>query len=169
MAMVQRQKAISHYYENPSKCLFCSEIIHIRVNEAVAYVKRKKFCSIAHSTKFNFRIGKIPVKQKKGRCRNCGTHIYSAVRLCSDCLKIKKDAFAARPISRHSWVRGNARAVLSKREKICSRCGYSKFVEACHIRPISSFPKNTSVLIVNAESNLAWLCPNCHWELDHAL
>jgi len=51
----------------------------------------------------------------------------------------------------------------------CEKCGYTKHTELCHIKSISSFPKETLVSIVNDRSNIMFLCPNCHWELDHSL
>lgn len=54
-------------------------------------------------------------------------------------------------------------------EKPCAYCGYSKHVELCHIRPVSTFPDSATVFEVNAANNIIQLCPNCHWELDHGL
>jgi len=50
----------------------------------------------------------------------------------------------------------------------CSNCGYGKHVEICHIKSVSSFPKDAKISEVNALENLTILCPNCHWELDHS-
>lgn len=51
--------------------------------------------------------------------------------------------------------------------KPCARCGYSKHVELCHIKPISSFPTTAKIKDVNSYENLIQLCPNCHWEFDN--
>jgi len=51
----------------------------------------------------------------------------------------------------------------------CSICGYSTFVEVCHIKPISSFADDALIQDVNSLTNLTFLCPNHHKEFDKAL
>lgn len=51
----------------------------------------------------------------------------------------------------------------------CEVCSYSKHVEVCHIRPISTFPVESQLKDINSKDNLVGLCPNCHWEFDHSL
>jgi hypothetical protein len=51
----------------------------------------------------------------------------------------------------------------------CKVCGYSKAVDICHKRPVSSFGDDVPIKIVNAVDNLVALCKNHHWELDHDL
>lgn len=51
----------------------------------------------------------------------------------------------------------------------CASCGYAKHVELAHIRPISSFPPETTLGEVNHPDNVMQLCPNCHWEFDNHL
>lgn len=51
----------------------------------------------------------------------------------------------------------------------CSNCNYDKHVEVCHIIPINTFAPETLVSVVNSDSNLSLLCPNCHWEFDNKL
>lgn len=65
-------------------------------------------------------------------------------------------------------VRTQARMLLqeSGREPKCAICGFSEYVEACHIKPISSFPLNTKIKEVNDLNNLVYLCPNHHILLD---
>jgi predicted restriction endonuclease len=48
-------------------------------------------------------------------------------------------------------------------------CGYSKHVEACHIRRIADFPASATVGEINHADNMLVLCPNCHWEFDAGL
>lgn len=59
--------------------------------------------------------------------------------------------------------------MTSKRQQVCEKCGYNKHVETCHIQDIGSFDTDTLIKEVNVPENLALLCPNCHWELDHKL
>ena len=51
--------------------------------------------------------------------------------------------------------------------KPCQVCGYSKHVELCHRKPISSYDENTTLGEINNESNILVLCPNHHWEYDN--
>lgn len=51
--------------------------------------------------------------------------------------------------------------------KICSRCNFSLHVEVCHVKSVSSFPKDTLLSVVNDINNLIVLCPNCHWKFDN--
>lgn len=55
----------------------------------------------------------------------------------------------------------------SQIEPVCNVCGYDKHVEVAHIRSISSFDDNILVKHVNDVSNMVYLCPNHHWELDN--
>ena len=64
-------------------------------------------------------------------------------------------------------VRSRARSTIKHLPKVCSKCGYDKHVECCHIKPISEFPLSTKISEVNSENNLILLCPNCHWEHDN--
>lgn len=71
-----------------------------------------------------------------------------------------------------SWKAAHIRALNRKWNKEllklpCSKCGYNKHVELCHIKAISSFSIQTKLLEVNAKENIIQLCRNCHWEMDH--
>jgi hypothetical protein len=52
---------------------------------------------------------------------------------------------------------------------VCKACGYSHHVQICHIREIKDFPDSALISEINAITNLAALCPNHHWELDHGI
>jgi len=69
--------------------------------------------------------------------------------------------------STFAFVRSRARSLYNRRYTTCQFCGYSKHVEIAHIKPISSFPDDTPLSIINATDNILPLCPNCHWEFDH--
>jgi len=68
-------------------------------------------------------------------------------------------------------IRVNARKVMKdnniKRE--CVVCGYSNFLEVCHLKAIADFLPTQFVHEVNSLSNLAFLCPNHHKELDRGM
>lgn len=51
----------------------------------------------------------------------------------------------------------------------CKVCGYSKHVEVCHVKGISEFDKDSLLSEVNHLTNLVYLCPNHHWELDNGI
>lgn len=57
--------------------------------------------------------------------------------------------------------------VMKDAPKVCKNCGYSKYVEMCHIRPVSSFSADALWGEINEPTNLVLLCRNCHWEFDH--
>lgn len=71
--------------------------------------------------------------------------------------------------SAFSLIRARARSVVKYNgiPLICKNCGYSKHVEVCHIKPVSSFSEDTYLSIINSTDNLVVLCPNCHWEFDN--
>ena len=146
------------------------------------------FCSRSCSASFNNKLK--PKRKPEGKCRTCGDSITSGRTFCVECQKkhreeciAKKKALCVRnqktlgeaknttgrPANLYSGVRFNARAemVAAKIPKVCAACGYSKHVQCCHKKAISSFPPETLIGVVNALSNLVWLCPNCHWEFDH--
>ena len=51
----------------------------------------------------------------------------------------------------------------------CKVCGYSVYVEACHIKDIGDLPKDTPIHKVNSLDNLIGLCANHHIEFDRFL
>jgi hypothetical protein len=71
----------------------------------------------------------------------------------------------------HTTVRSHARSVAEAAGllKACHHCGYSAFVDCCHIMAVASFPVDSSLAVVNAKSNLVGLCPNHHKEFDNNL
>lgn len=81
--------------------------------------------------------------------------------------KTLKDYVRCKGSNRYGQVRQHARKVTSLRPQRCEKCNYDKHVETCHIKPICSFEVDTPIDIVNADSNLVLLCPNCHWEHDN--
>ena len=66
-------------------------------------------------------------------------------------------------------IRINARKVMkdAKIDKVCKICSYSNYVEVCHIKSIADFDGQSIISEVNSLSNLVYLCPNHHWELDN--
>ena len=71
--------------------------------------------------------------------------------------------------SKFAGVRTNAKIVAKELDQRCYICGYSKHVEVCHIKPVSSFSLDSKLSDVNHISNLIMLCPNHHWEFDNGM
>ncbi len=139
--------------------------------------KNPKFCSRScaaiHTNKSN------PKRKRSRQCRQCGAPILSKAVWCKKCkpvrgwgeLTLEEAIYTTHhKSSAFALVRSRARAIAKKYELTsCINCGYDKHVEIAHIKPISSFTKDTPVSVVNDKSNLLPLCPNCHWEFDHGL
>ena len=64
---------------------------------------------------------------------------------------------------------GHKHLRLNNIPKVCHICEFDAVVEACHIKPISSFPETALLSEVNALTNLKYLCPNHHAMLDKKL
>lgn len=177
MAARQRAEAIAHYRQHPRICRGCGATILVREGEKVKDIRQRKFCSrkcaatfhnqtreYRRSTKLCQSCRKAPATR-----RECGAWN----KLCVACREAERRRLAAlrvADVSRHG-ICGHARSVLLKAEPElrCKGCGYDKHVECCHLKAVASFPQDALVAEVNDPSNLAWLCPNCHWELDHGL
>ena len=166
MAPIIRQKALDSYYANPNRCLNCGEIIEIGDGKVGQY-RRKKFCNNSCAAIFNNK--RKPKKTPKPR------------RAKPD-KREKWDIFMTQTKGqlfdrRRNWQ--SARSTIRKyatliyfevnEERICKACGYSHYIEVCHIRPVSEFPRETLISEINDISNLVGLCPNCHWEFDHGI
>ena len=140
-----------------------------------------KFCSRSCAAKLNNTIK--PKRKLQNTCVDCGKPITRSRTRCKEdyLLWLKnnqaKDMTLQEAIywkhhksSAFALVRSRAR-VSEKMKKIksCEICGYSKHVQACHKKPISSFSLDTKISIINENDNIMCLCPNCHWEYDHGL
>ena len=133
-----------------------------------------KFCSRSCAAKVTNR--EKPKRVAKVRnCLRCGCQVPKGRTACDDCLTPQdmtlEEAIYTKhhPSSAFALVRSRARSVVKDWEKICAHCGYPKHVEVCHIKAISEYPLETKLSVINDPSNLLLLCPNCHWEFDHAL
>lgn len=149
------------------KCKYCDK-----------ETKNPSFCSRSCSAKETNKTPKRTCKPKK--CKRCTNLVqpntskkYSS--LCPSCQekifingKTLEEVTNLAKYQLHSQIRGFARRILNKsdRAKICI-CGYSKHVEVCHIKAISSFSPDSLISEINDIDNLTYLCPNCHWEFDN--
>ncbi len=137
-----------------------------------------KFCSRSCFVSYSNRAA--PKRKAKPKtCKHCGVQIPRGRSVCDDCnpsyvdwtKRTIGDIRKITPYQVNAMIRDGARQVFKRSEqpRICRNCGYSKHVEICHIRGISTFPDDTPVSVINDPSNLVALCPNCHWEFDHGL
>lgn len=83
--------------------------------------------------------------------------------------RLKSKEFGKHP----SFFRGKLNIITRKlneeRKQVCQKCGYNKHIEYCHIIPVKSFSENEKITVISSPSNIAILCPNCHWEFDQKL
>ena len=134
-----------------------------------------KFCNSSCAAKIN-NITK-PKRKPLGKCKKCFVSVPKRATYCKECFKLwgKEDMTLGEATytrvhksSAFCFVRSRARVSEKFRNSsCCERCGYSKHIECCHIKPISSFSIDTMISEINKSENLIMLCPNCHWEFDH--
>ena len=144
---------------------YCSSSCAAKVNNALLpkrqiSVKKCKYCDeVVH----------------KHRSRLCALHFLQdqpeylqTLTLADYCERecIKK----LHPSSKFAHIRNHGRTQHHDLlQNPCYSCGYSKHVELCHIKALSSFPLTATIAEVNHINNVVQLCPNCHWEFDKGL
>jgi len=146
---------------------------------------RTRFCSVSCSVRFNNRFN----KRSKGKCSICGDTIRKSRKYCVSCLETRKSTGKKKKLehftisnltikevtykysNKYTRIREHARRVAIENGLLnnCAVCGYDKFVQACHKKPINSFNEDTPIVVVNSTNNLVGLCPNHHKEFDHGL
>lgn len=153
-------------------------------DKSPAQIKRSPnhFCSRSCAASLN---NKNPRKRlapqqstidKYSSCMCCGKSLdYKNRRMkCDECFSPDYTLGEIQYDEHHkssAWalVRGRARRAVKDLPKVCSKCGYDKHVECCHIKAISDFPLDTKISEVNSLENIILLCPNCHWEFDNLI
>lgn len=136
-----------------------------------------KFCSRSCSASSSNKI----IKRRKltNQCCMCETKIGSKLKYCENCFKTRRIAIDItlqdaiyhqhHRSNTYTLIRGRARTIAKRLGwKCCSKCGYDKHIEIAHVKPIGSYPPETKLSVINDESNLLALCPNCHWEFDNS-
>ena len=146
-------------------------------------IKTQKYCTkicTKKATKNSKYLNLSGISRKirnSNKCQ-CGKVLNQYVKSCKDCIIAKSSLDTIKDVtykhlhksSAFNIIRSRARNIQKKLGFTnCKICGYSKIVETCHIKAISSFGEETLVSIVNHPDNLLSLCPNHHWELDHNL
>jgi hypothetical protein len=170
------------YLANPKLCLCCGEAMIPAAYGApgtrspLTAIRKKKFCSRSCSAKHNNLMGRFPKRKPRPKtCSWCGSALSTPTRrkFCQPCsseyVKLHSLSCRAKGELTHPLIRGHARAIVAAREKKCELCGYMKWVEIAHIRPVASFEPSALLSEVNAEANLIILCPNHHKEFDKGL
>lgn len=163
--IVQRNVIIKEEFMMNNKCLNCKKSTN-----------NPKFCSRSCSAVVNNR--KHPKRiAKTYYCQACNIKIELRKKYCDehnpfivDWSDITyKDLSNRYNYQKNSRVRSLARQLYrgSDKPKCCSKCGYDKHIEICHIKPIYSFDENVKISEINDISNLIALCRNCHWEFDN--
>jgi hypothetical protein len=166
MADRQRSEAIRRYYQNPNRCLNCGNVIEIVGDSKAAEIRKKKFCNRSCSAIYS---NKARTSKKKSIALS--DRSKKRVSILSE--RTKGDIFSSRKNwqSARSSIRKHADIVyrLNGGRKVCEICGYSHYVEVCHIIAVSDFPDTATMSEINDRKNLIGLCPNHHWEFDHGL
>lgn len=143
--------------------------------------KNPKFCSKSCAAKHNNGLRTYKRRAKQYFCSSCNIKTSKNCKTgkCRRCLSLYLiDQFGTKRLSdfqstaarhRYQLVRAHAHRVMRLTDipKQCKICGYSTHVELAHLRSIGSFAPDTLVSEVNDLNNLAFLCPNHHWELEH--
>ena len=114
-------------------------------------------------------------RRYRSSCPVCGQRTANVVKKCNQCRRaVNANSTYQELIDRLGKFRARVEVQRGARKACrglnsCAVCGYTAFVEACHIMPVAGFDLNTKIYSINAPSNLVGLCPNHHWELDHGL
>ena len=126
------------------------------------FTAKPKFCSPSCEKRFRKEDPTIPNSKNTSKGKR--------VKPLAVKDKTKGDLFSSRANwqSARSCIQRHACKVFwdSGVRGSCAICGYSKHVEVCHIKSVSSFPNDAKVSEINALDNLIGLCPNHHEEFD---
>ena len=161
-AKVVRKKHLDNYLLNPKICKECNLVITPKEGEKLNHVRVRDFCTRSCAAKFN---NKKRVKEKPLKIGKTKTEVF--IESLDRYKNITKEEFfnsSKNYFSARSCITKIAKRIMknSNRPKVCKNCGYSKHVEVCHIKSVSSFIGEATLLDINHENNLIYLCPNCH-------
>lgn len=140
--------------EIPKRCVICGVLLIQRVKENTSSFARRQTCSNScRSTLGNRTAGHALVQE--------GMTLGAYIDLIGSALKayrnIRKQATISR--NRTNPIRQCSAAIDNY------RCEYIGAVETDHIRPISEFPLDTLIIVINSPLNLRDLCGIHHNEI----
>ncbi|HRZ18572.1 MAG TPA: HNH endonuclease signature motif containing protein [Methanofastidiosum sp.] len=164
-----RDKALKNYYLNPSRCLYCGEIIKVKDNQRACEAKHKKFCNNSHSQIFNNRKRK---KKDFGTCKNCGRKLVrKGSKYCNiDCQYTYEWKEYCKEVTSLGYfpgmnstcvggrVRKPKRYILEKQNGKCAICGITEWngeMFPTVLDHIDGDSTNWSI------SNIRVICRNC--------
>lgn len=176
--------SVTRFKQIETTCFTCGENISV----IPSALNERNYCSRSCAAVTNNRIS--PKRTKLPRlCERCGGSTSRPnIKVCRECRKEEKHNVTIGEIRSYyikgsnkrlgsishtiaTRVRKHARTLAAEqaREKVCKVCGYDTYVELCHIKPISEFPDDATLLEINGAHNTVYLCPNHHKELDLGL
>ena len=177
-AHAKAAKIRARYLESPRHCLCCGTAILPSDPEAIGWLRllrKKKFCSRSCAASYNNSTQHFPKRTARRRiCRKCDTRLERGTRrvLCVGCFNKhhrRRSLYSTKNERSHAETRDHARSRVAGRLRRCAVCGYIKYLEVAHIRPVSDFPGSALLAEINHLSNLVLLCPNHHKEYDKGL
>lgn len=155
------------------KCAKCREVkskdqFYTRKSKKWTYLK--SYCKECDKA-----IAKKDYPNQRCSYCECGNRKSKKSIKCQECVSAKDITLLEAKLrykslqqsNAYSLIRWRARQKYNKVFTCCSKCGYDKHFEVCHIKPISSFSDDTLLSEINDISNIIALCPNCHWEFDN--
>lgn len=163
-----REETLTNYYKDPIVCRYCGKTVDVKSHQSVAEVRKKKFCDRICAAKYN---NERSIKRSIKRSKVCWDIVDTSIIGGIIGRKTKGQIFreygnytaARNAIRKHAQKRYQA----STKPKVCAICGYDKYIEVCHIKPVSNFSNASYINDINNLNNLIALCPNHHWELDN--
>lgn len=165
----EAQARITAYNTNPRLCLECQGPILAPSDRPIRETMVRQYCSQSCAAKMANRNRKRVSRGPSVKvCPECNLPKLKGDIRCFDCWQITNLSKTKAALS-HPQIRSHARTIMKPSGRACELCGYSKFVEVCHVRPVEDFPPESTLGDINAPTNLRLLCPNCHWEFDHGL
>jgi len=179
-----RLKSRGHQGTQQAVC-FCCKTTFTRHISAIKN-SDKCYCSRSCAAKINNTLHpkRGTTSTKKCRTPECNELLTQSKLnvFCKSCVVNKKhirgtlldestiqDVIVRAKSNRYDVIRAHcsAKHKTEKLNSVCEFCSYPHHLELCHIIPISSFPKDTKLKVVNAPTNILFLCSNCHWEYDN--
>jgi len=161
----RREKSVEAYYKNPKYCIQCNIMLMIRGKESVSTRKKHNFCSFVCVGTYT-------------RARHAGhdvpdlvPHIPTYKRENFN-IKLNTSPFKTKGETKEQIIRQHARKVFRAKhgdKAPCVACGYDRYVDVCHVKPIRDFPDDTKLFEINTNTNLVGLCPTHHWEFDNGI